>query len=68
MLTVYEASKPLYKLAYLFAAKSVCIVGASSKNHDNPATVIINKYLSIPETLRPTITCIHPKEKEIFGC
>jgi succinyl-CoA synthetase beta subunit len=49
LLTVYEATKPLYKIAHLFAAKTVCIVGASSKNADNPATVIVNKYLSIPE-------------------
>ncbi|CAL6000183.1 Acyl-CoA_synthetase [Hexamita inflata] len=68
LLSIYEASKPLYKVAYLFGAKSVCIVGASSKNADNPATVIINKYLSIPEAVRPTITCIHPKEATMFGC
>lgn len=28
----FSTSKPLYKLSYLFSAKSVCIVGASGKN------------------------------------
>lgn len=67
-MTVFEASKPIHKLAYLFGAKTVCIVGASSKNADNPGTVIINKYLSLPEAVRPKISCIHPKEKTMFGC
>lgn len=52
----------------MFAAESVCIVGASGKNADNPGTIIINKYLSIPEAMRPKITCIHPKEESMFGC
>ena len=47
LVSVYTATKPLYKTAYLFAAKSVCIIGASSKNADNPGTVIANKYFSI---------------------
>ena len=67
LLSVYTATKPLYKTAYLFAAKSVCIIGASSKNADNPGTVIANKYLSLPEAVRPKLSFVHPKEKEMFG-
>lgn len=68
LLNIYEASKPLYKVGYLFAAKTVCIVGASQKNMGNPATIILKKYLSIPEALRPHMICIHPKDASIFGC
>lgn len=67
LLTVYETSKPLYKLAYLFGASKICIVGASAKNAANPGTVILNKYLSIPKELRPELCCIHPKQKDMLG-
>ncbi|KAH0570158.1 Acyl-CoA synthetase [Spironucleus salmonicida] len=65
---IFVSEKPLDKMNMLFCAKRVLIAGASSKNENNAATVILRKYQKLPENVRPEIFCLHPKETEMYGC
>ena len=66
-ISLYKVAKPLYKMGYLFAPRSVCLAGVSTKVEYNPMTVVCKKFLNLPDEMRPEIVCIHPTAKEIFG-